>query len=325
MDQSILARAREVFDIEIEGIAALRDIIGDSFVQLAERCNATLDAGGKLVITGIGKSGYIGKKMAATLSSIGCPSVFLHPVEARHGDLGLLQKHDLLIAISYSGETEELLVVLNPAKRLGVSLVSITGNGASTLAKMSDLTVEMPVPREACPFNLVPTTTTTALLVLGDALAMVLLGMRKFTKDDFGRLHPGGAIGRMVTMRAADMMRDLEHSALMSPQSTVREAICAMGKVRSGSAIIVDDDRKLLGIFTDGDFRRLTEKEETILHRQLGEVMTANPISVEGEMLAVEVMKLLEKRHIDDLVVTDAEHRVIGFIDVQDLPGMKLI
>ena len=322
---AILERAREVFNVEMEGVAFLRDKIGESFEELVKSCNDTLNAGGKLVITGIGKSGYIGKKMAATLSSIGCPSIFLHPVEARHGDLGIIQAHDLLIAISYSGETEELLVVLNPAKRLGVKLASITGNGTSTLAKMSDLTVEMPVPREACPFNLVPTTTTTALLVLGDALAMVLLDMRKFTKNDFGRLHPGGAIGRMVTMRAADMMRDLDHSALMSKQNTVREAIYAMGKVRSGSAIIVDEERRLLGIFTDGDFRRLTEKEETILHHQLGEVMTADPISVDGELLAVEVMKLLEKRHIDDLVVTDSDHRVIGFIDVQDLPGMKLI
>ncbi len=325
MAKTVLERAREVFDIEIEGITALRDILSDGFEKLVECCAETLDKGGKLVITGIGKSGYIGKKMAATLASVGSPSIFLHPVEARHGDLGMLQKNDLLIALSYSGETEELLVVLNPAKRLGVKLISITGNGSSTLAKMSDVVVEMPVPREACPFNLAPTTTTTALLVLGDALAMVLLDKRQFTKNDYGRLHPGGAIGRMVTMRAMDMMRDLDHSAVMKKENTVREAISAMGKVRAGSAIVVDENGSLAGIFTDGDFRRVAERDDAVLSRTLGEVMTVDPVSVRGELLAVEVMKLLEKRKIDDLVVTDDDSKVIGFIDVQDLPGMKMI
>ena len=325
MTKSVLDRAREVFDIEIEGISALKGILNSSFEQLVDACAETLDNGGKLVITGIGKSGYIGKKMAATLSSVGSPSIFMHPVEARHGDLGIIQKHDLLIALSYSGETEELLQVLNPAKRLGVKLVSITGNAESTLAKTSDVVVDMHVPREACPFNLAPTTTTTALLVLGDALAMVLLDRRGFTKNDFGRLHPGGAIGRMVTMRARDMMRDLDHSALVAADSTVREAICEMGKVRSGSAIIVDKEKHLLGIFTDGDFRRLAEKRDDILSCRMGDVMTPDPVSVDGDLLAVQVIKLLEGRKIDDLVVTGKDKIVLGFIDIQDLPGMKVI
>ena len=171
--RSALEIAREVFDIELEGVTTLRNSLGPSFELLVDRCAAAIDAGGKIVLTGVGKSGYIGKKIAATLSSVGNPAVFMHPVEARHGDLGLLQKNDLLIALSYSGETEELLVVLTPAKRLGVELAAITGNRESTLAKMSDFVMDMAVPREACPFNLAPTTTTTALLVLGDALAMV--------------------------------------------------------------------------------------------------------------------------------------------------------
>ena len=325
MQKTILERAKEVFDIEINGVQALRDGLGEHFETLVKNCASTIEKGGKLVITGIGKSGYIGKKMAATLSSVGSPAVFMHPVEARHGDLGIIQKNDLLIALSYSGETEELLVVLTPAKRLGVELVAITGNPESTLAKMSDLVVEMPVPREACPFNLAPTTTTTALLVLGDALALVLLDMHGFSKSDYGRLHPGGAIGRMVTTRAEDIMRKLENSALVKPASTVRETIYAMSHARCGSAIITDDSNHLLGIFTDGDFRRLAEKEDKVLELTMNEVMTRNPVSIKADALAVEVLKILEQRRIDDIVVTDSNGIVQGFIDVQDLPGLKIM
>ena len=325
MQKTILERAREVFDIEINGVQALRDGLGEHFETLVKNCASTIEKGGKLVITGIGKSGYIGKKMAATLSSVGSPAVFMHPVEARHGDLGIIQKNDLLIALSYSGETEELLVVLTPAKRLGVELVAITGNPESTLAKMSDLVVEMPVPREACPFNLAPTTTTTALLVLGDALALVLLDMHGFSKSDYGRLHPGGAIGRMVTTRAEDIMRKLENSALVKVESTVRETIYAMSHARCGSAIITDAENHLLGIFTDGDFRRLAEKEDKILEFTMNEVMTKNPVSIKKDALAVEVLKILEQRRIDDIVVTDSNGIVCGFIDVQDLPGLKIM
>lgn len=325
MQKTILERAREVFDIEINGVQALRDGLGEHFETLVKNCASTIEKGGKLVITGIGKSGYIGKKMAATLSSVGSPAVFMHPVEARHGDLGIIQKNDLLIALSYSGETEELLVVLTPAKRLGVELVAITGNPDSTLAKMSDLVVEMPVPREACPFNLAPTTTTTALLVLGDALALVLLDMHGFSKSDYGRLHPGGAIGRMVTTRAEDIMRKLENSALVKVESTVRETIYAMSHARCGSAIITDAENHLLGIFTDGDFRRLAEKEDKVLEFTMNEVMTKNPVSIRKDALAVEVLKILEQRRIDDIVVTDSNGIVCGFIDVQDLPGLKIM
>ena len=325
MQKTILERAREVFDIEINGVQALRDGLGEHFETLVKNCASTIEKGGKLVITGIGKSGYIGKKMAATRSSVGSPAVFMHPVDARHGDLGIIQKNDLLIALSYSGETEELLVVLTPAKRLGVELVAITGNPESTLAKMSDLVVEMPVPREACPFNLAPTTTTTALLVLGDALALVLLDMHGFSKSDYGRLHPGGAIGRMVTTRAEDIMRKLENSALVKVESTVRETIYAMSHARCGSAIITDAENHLLGIFTDGDFRRLAEKEDKVLEFTMNEVMTKNPVSIKKDALAVEVLKILEQRRIDDIVVTDSNGIVCGFIDVQDLPGLKIM
>jgi arabinose-5-phosphate isomerase len=325
MESKILKRAKEVFDIERAGIDAVRDNLGADFEKLVAKCADTIGRGGKLILTGIGKSGYIGKKIAATLSSVGTPSIFMHPVEARHGDLGMIQKNDLMIALSYSGETDELLVVLPPAKQLGVGLVAITASRNSSLGKVSDLVVEMPVPREACPFNLAPTTTTTALLVLGDALAMVLLDIQGFTKEDYGRRHPGGAIGRMVTMCASDVMRPLENSALVSPGATVRETLYAMSHARCGSAIIVDKENHLLGIFTDGDFRRWAEKEDKVLDLKMERVMTVHPISVARDTLAVNVLKVIKERKVDDLVVTDENNVVLGFIDVQDLPGLKVM
>ncbi len=321
----VLDRAREVFDIEITGLETVKANLGDSFEQLVAKCYATLEQGGKLVVTGVGKSGYIGKKMAATLASLGSPSVFMHPVEALHGDLGIMQRHDLLIALSYSGETEELLNVLVPAKRLGIELVAITGFATSRLAKMSELTVEMAVPQEACPFNLAPTTTTTALLALGDALALVLLQERGFTKADYGRLHPGGAIGRAVTMRTADIMRTGERFAVVKPGSKVREALLAMSSARCGCAIIADDDGSLQGIFTDGDFRRAAEKDLAVLTRTMAEVMTPKPFHVRQDALAVEAVKMVEDRHINAIVVVDDAQKVVGLIDIQDLPGLKLL
>lgn len=323
--QHIIRRANEVFDTEIEGIKAVQSRLDASFAELVERCSDTIDRGGKLVITGVGKSGYIGKKMAATLSSVGNPSVFMHPVEARHGDLGLLQKEDLLIAISYSGETEELLAVLPPAKRLGVPLIAIAASAESSLGKMSDFTFEMPVPKEACPFNLAPTTSTTALLVLGDALAMVLLDQRGFTKSDYGRRHPGGAIGRMVTMTAADVMRKPENSALVKADASVRDTLYEMSRARSGAAIVVDDEQRLLGIFTDGDFRRRAADDEDVLKRKMAEVMTVNPVTVKADAMVAEVIKVVENRRIDDLVVIGNDGKVAGFIDIQDLPGLKIM
>ena len=321
----ILERAREVFDIEVSGIEAVKNNLGADFEKLVGLCAETIGNGGKLILTGIGKSGYIGRKIAATLSSVGTPSIFMHPVEARHGDLGMIQKNDLMIALSYSGETDELLVVLPAAKQLGVKLVGITSSRNSSLGKVSSLVVEMPVPREACPFNLAPTTTTTALLVLGDALAMVLLEKQGFTKEDYGRRHPGGAIGRMITMCAADVMRPLENSALVSTASSVRETLYAMSHARCGSALVVDGENRLLGIFTDGDFRRWAEKEDKVLDLKMFDVMTRNPISVAKDTLIVSVLKLIKERKIDDLVVIDENNVVQGFIDSQDLPGFKMM
>ncbi len=320
-----IERAKEVINVEIAGLETVRDNLDDKFETLVEKCAETVTNGGKLILTGIGKSGYIGQKIAATLSSVGSPAVFMHPVEALHGDLGLMQKNDLVLAISYSGETEELLSVLTPAKRLGTQIFAITGFPKSSLAKLSDFTVPMTVGEEACPFNLAPTTTTTALLALGDALALVLLDNYGFTKEDYGRLHPGGAIGRAVTMRISDIMRSKNNCALVAPETSVKDALFQMTKARCGAAIVIDKEQKLMGVFTDGDFRRHAEKDISVLSREIGSIMTVAPVTVKVDSLAAEVLKVVEDRHINDIIVLDENKKVVGLVDVQDLPGLKLM
>ncbi|MEI8078214.1 MAG: KpsF/GutQ family sugar-phosphate isomerase, partial [bacterium] len=251
--------------------------------------------------------------------------VFMHPVEAMHGDLGLLGGHDLLLALSYSGETDELIAVLPAAKRLGVPIAALTGVTDSRLAKWSDLIVPMSVPREACPFNLAPTSTTTALLVLGDALAITLLQARGFGKHDYARLHPAGAIGRGLTLRVTDLMRTGLRFPTVTANTPIRDALVAMTRARSGSVAVIDRRRCLLGIFTDGDFRRHATAVADLLHRSIGEFMTPKPITITADAMAIEVMKILETRKIDDLIVTDTDGRVIGLIDIQDLPRFKVM
>ncbi|MBR4884644.1 MAG: KpsF/GutQ family sugar-phosphate isomerase [Lentisphaeria bacterium] len=322
----IIKKAQAVLQTEIEGIEAIKQQLDNNFVELVAACIKTLDNGGKIVFTGVGKSGHIGSKMAATLASTGSTAIFMHPVEAMHGDLGMLQENDIMIALSYSGETQELTRMIIPAKRLGVPVACFTGIPESTLAKLSDIVVIGAVEKEACPFNLAPTTTSTAHLALGDALAMVLLQERKFTKEDYGRRHPGGAIGRAVTMRVSDLMRKPEVIVLAKPDDLVKNTLVRMTAARCGSAIIVDAEKKLLGIFTDGDFRRRVENDLSILNRPMEEVMTRNPIFIKKESLAVEILKILEKRKIDDLVVLEEDGcTVAGLVDIQDLPGFKLM
>ena len=321
----IIKKAQAVLQTEIEGIEAIKQQLDNNFVELVAACIKTLDNGGKIVITGVGKSGHVGSKMAATLASTGSTAIFMHPVEAMHGDLGMLQENDIMIALSYSGETQELTRMIIPAKRLGVPVACFTGIPESTLAKLSDIVVIGAVEKEACPFNLAPTTTSTAHLALGDALAMVLLQERKFTKEDYGRRHPGGAIGRMVTMKASDVMRKAADSAVVPPDFTVRETLYAMSHARSGAAVVADAQGKVLGIFTDGDFRRSAAQDDAVLTRKMSEVKTPSPISVNTETMVVEVIKLVENRRIDDLVVVDDENKVAGIIDIQDLPGLKIM
>jgi len=321
----IIERAREVIDIEIEGLLAIRNNLNGDFERLIALCMEKLDLGGKIVITGIGKSGYIGKKIAATLSSIGSPSVFMHPVEALHGDLGIMQENDVMLAFSYSGETDELLAIMSPARRIGIPIVAITSNPESRLAKLSDLCVVTKVPHEACPFNLAPTTSTTAQLAFGDAFALVLLQERRFTKEDYGRLHPGGAIGRAVTMLVGDIMRGEDRMALVTADILVKDALCRMTTNRCGAAIVIDADKHLVGVFTDGDFRRHIEKDVSVMSKRIGEVMTPNPFWVRKDQLAVDVLRGVEKRRINAIIVVDEQDRVCGLVDVQDLPSFKLM
>ena len=321
----ILERAREVIDIELRGVKKVRDELGAPFVALVRKCLDILHHGGKLVLCGVGKSGHISKKLAATLASTGARAVFMHPVEAMHGDLGIVSPQDLLLAVSYSGETDELLRVLPAVKRMAVPIVAITGKTDSRLAEFSDMVVPMPVEREACPFNLAPTTTTTALLALGDALAMVLLDCQDFQLSDYAMNHPAGAIGRTITLTVRDCMRTGEHCASVHPGTSVRDALLAMTKARDGAVAIVDDADKLLGIFTDGDFRRAMTADDNILHAPIESVMTPNPISINQKQMAVEILKLLERKKIDDVTVVDDNGRFVGMVDIQDLPKFKVM
>jgi arabinose-5-phosphate isomerase len=292
---------------------------------LVQHCLEVLERGGKLVFCGIGKSGHIGHKLAATLASTGSRAVFMHPVEAMHGDLGMLAEGDLLLAVSYSGETDELLAVLPSAKRLGVPVVAVTGAPESRLAHWSDLVVPMTVPREACPFNLAPTTTTTALLALGDALAIVLLECRRFGRDDYARLHPAGAIGRSITLRVTDIMRSGERFATVGPETPVREALLAMTAARCGAVAVVGQDQLLQGIFTDGDFRRQVTRDAAVLEAPIRTVMTARPIVIREDAMAIELVRILEERKIDDILVVDGLGRAVGLVDIQDLPRFKIM
>jgi arabinose-5-phosphate isomerase len=320
-----IARAAEVFATEIEALTHVRSQLGEPFVALVEAGLETIRNGGKLVLCGLGKSGHVARKLAATLASTGSPSAYLHPVEAMHGDLGFVAKRDLLIVFSYSGETEELLTIVPAAKRCDVRVVAVTGCLESNLAKFADLVVPVTVPREACPFNLAPTSSTTAMLALGDAFALVLLDAQGFTQEDYGRLHPAGAIGRALTMRAGDIMRPPERTAIITQGSSVREALERMTACRAGSALVVDEAGQLLGIFTDGDFRRHAQDDLTVLARPIESVMSAKPTTVTADAMAVEVIKLVEKRHIDDVPVVDAAGHALGIVDIQDLPGFKLM
>ena len=318
-------KAKEVFNTEIEAMQKVRDGIGLEFGRSVELILKSLSNGGKIVITGIGKNLPIGRKMAATLSSTGSPAIVLHPIEALHGDLGVVCPSDVVIAMSYSGETEELLGLLPSLKRIGVPVIALTGVPGSSLARYSDETIPVTITREACPFNMAPTSSTTTTLAMGDALAIVLLEARGFRKEDFARLHPGGSIGRTLLLKARDIMRTGERVACLPQDASVKEAVLAMTKARSGSVAVVDADQRLLGIFTDGDLRRHLTDEVHIDSASVADYMTRNPITVCEDHLAVEVLHIYEAHNIDDLVVLDEQQRVCGVIDIQDLPKLKIM
>jgi len=276
-------------------------------------------------VVGIGKSGHVGHKLAATLTSTGSTSVVLNSVDALHGDLGIVSDGDTVLALSYSGESEELLNLLPALKRFSVKIIALTGAPKSSLARYSDLTLNVRVPKEACPFNLAPTASTTAMLVMGDALAMVVLQARGFKQQDFAKFHPSGAIGRAMLSRVAEIMRSGPRNAVAGENLTVKEALMVMTRAKSGSLSVVNGRGKLVGVFTDGDFRRHMAANENLLAQPLRNVMTHKPICIRDDALAVEALKVFNERNIDDLIVVNAKHEPVGLVDSQDLPKLKLM
>jgi arabinose-5-phosphate isomerase len=320
-----LAEAKNVFDIEIAALKKVRAQLDGSFQRAVETVADTLRRRGKIVVVGIGKSGNVGRKISATLTSTGSTSVVLNSVDALHGDLGIINDGDLILALSYSGESEELLNLLPAFKRFSVKIIAITGDLKSSLARHSDVVLNVRIAKEACPFNLAPTASTTATLVMGDALAMAVLQARGFKKSDFARYHPSGAIGRALLFRISDIMRAGERNAVAREDMLVRDALLIMTRAKSGSLSIVNARGKLAGVFTDGDFRRRMSTDKELLSRSLKSVMTKNPIAIRENALAQEALRIFNERNIDDLIVVNAKREPIGSVDSQDLPKWKIM
>ena len=318
-------RAREVFDVEIAGMEKVRDSINGNFSTAIEWILATVKNGGKVIVTGVGKNFHIGQKMVATFNSTGAPSALLHPIEAMHGDFGLVGDKDIVLALSYSGGSDELLALLPALKRRGLKIIGMTGDAASPLGKQSDLVLPITVDKEACPFGMAPTASTTVTLALGDALAIVLLEARGFKKEDYAKLHPGGAIGRTLLLTVSDVMRTSDRLAKVKSGAKVKEAVLAMTGARAGCVAVVDGNNKLLGIFTDGDLRRHLIDTPNITDAVIDSVMTRNPITLTPDQLAVDILKIYEEKNIDDLMVVDDTGHIVGAVDIQDLPKLKIL
>ncbi len=320
-----IERARRVIRLEIAELERLHDRVGDSFVRAIRAMIDCLDRRGKVVVCGVGKSGHIGDKIAATLTSTGCPAVTLNSLNALHGDLGVISDGDLVLALSQSGETDELVNILPALARFDIQIVSLTGNLSSTLAKASHIVLDTSVEQEACPLNLAPTSSTTDMLVLGDALAMVLLEARGFTKEDFARYHPGGRLGRSLLLKVREIMRGPDRMAIVAPSLSVAGVLQEMTSRRAGAAIAIDDSGRLAGIFTHGDFARHFQSNPGIGQLPVETFLTKSPITVAGEKLAIEVLHIVEKHCIDDIIVVDETNRPIGIVDSQDLARLRLI
>ena len=312
---SVSARAKEVLRIESQAITGLLSRIGKDFqrsVDLMVACQ------GRVIVTGMGKAGLIGQKISSTMASIGTPSFWLHPAEAIHGDMGRITRQDLVLALSNSGETEELTRLLPILKRIGAKLIAITANRKSTLAKHSDAVLDVSVDREACAMNLAPTSSTTAMLAMGDALAVVVSEEKGFKPSDFALLHPGGQLGRRLLLKVKDLMRTGASHPVVREAAPVKAVLLAITKARAGSATVVDSRGRLAGIFTDGDLRRHLDAVR-LVDLPVAKVMTRNPKTIDQERLAEEALQLLREYRIDDLVVINARRAPVGLLDVQDL------
>ena len=345
-----IRRAKEVFDIEINGLRRTRDSLGPSFTDAVKLILDVTESGGLVVVTGVGKNLHVAEKMSAIFASTGTRSIVLNPVQAMHGDLGMVSRRDVLVALSFSGESEEVLRLIPAIRRHGLKVIALTGNGQSTLAKMSDVHLAIPCGKEACPFGMAPTNSVTATLAMGDALAMVLIDARKFSLADYAGNHPAGAIGRALILKVSDIMRTGDALALVKPTATVMDAALAMTASHGGSAIVVGKKGELRGIFTDGDLRRhcsivrlgdcsIAGKRrsanqstnpnnrtiEQLFTMPVEKVMTKSPSFVFSDAYAADLLKIFERKRIDDLPVCDRKGKVVGIVDLQDLPKMKVL
>lgn len=314
--EELLALAGEVLEIESRAVDSLRNRLGEPFVAACQLC---LDTTGRVVVTGMGKSGHIGRKIAATLASTGTPAFFMHPGEASHGDLGMITGHDVLLAVSYSGETDEVLTILPLVKRMGAKLLSLTGNPKSTLAKAADVHLDVSVTEEACPLNLAPTASTTATLAMGDALAVALLKIRGFTAEDFAMSHPSGSLGKRLLLRVADVMRTEDGIPRVAASVMLMEGLLEMSQKGLGMTAIVDEQQHILGIFTDGDLRRALDAGVDVHRTTMDEIMHTKCKTTSSDVLAAEAVHLMEENKITSLLVADEDNRLIGALNVHDL------
>lgn len=317
-----IALAKETFDIEAAAVLGLKSRIGPSFAQAVE---LILALKGRVVVMGMGKSGHIGRKIVATLASTGTPAMFVHPAEASHGDLGMITAADLVLAISNSGESQEMSSILPVLKRLGAPMVAMTANGQSTMARHADLWLDTAVDKEACPLNLAPTASTTAQLALGDALAVALLDARGFRAEDFARSHPGGALGRKLLTHVSDVMRSGDAVPRVPPDANFSALMREMSAKGLGATAVVDADDHVLGIFTDGDLRRLLEQGADLRGTTAQEVMHRAPSTIDEQALAVDAVELMERNRITSVLVVDAEGRLCGALNSNDLMRAKVI
>lgn len=319
---SALDLARRVLDIEADAVRALGARLDERFLAAV---SLILACRGRVIVSGIGKSGHVARKIASTLSSTGTAAYFVHPAEASHGDLGMIQRDDVFIAISYSGESDELLRIVPLVKRQGAKLVVMSGKQDSSLAREADVYLDAAVEQEACPHNLAPTASTTAALALGDALAVALLDARGFSADDFARSHPGGALGRKLLTHVADVMRTGEAVPVVLAGTTLAEAILEITKKGMGMTTVVDADRRLVGLFTDGDLRRVLARESDPRGLRIDAVMTRDPRAVRPEALAVEAVEIMERRKSTQMPVVDATGRLVGALNIHDLFQAKIL
>lgn len=320
--QSLVDSGQRVFAIEQGALAAVAARLGEPF---ATACQHILAASGRVVAIGMGKSGHVARKIAATLASTGTPAFFVHPGEAGHGDLGMITEGDVVLALSYSGESDEILMLLPVLKRQGNILIAMTGREQSSLAKAAEVHLDVSVPEEACPLHLAPTSSTTASIAMGDALAVALLEARGFTADDFARSHPAGSLGRRLLLHITDVMHSGQDLPRVDAHASLSEALMEMSRKRLGMTCVVDGQGRLAGLFTDGDLRRALDTDIDVRSARIAEVMTRNPRTISADRLAVEAARLMETHKINGLIVVDADNRPVGALNIHDLLRARVV